>query len=88
MWHNDVIIVSAQIFCNNFLQNFVELNDGVSMESFSKKIAHIVQQKAKDKKEGTLFVQPMEKWHLYGDFKDWVNVGGLIDYVRLFIRDL
>ncbi len=69
---------------NNFLQNIVELNDGVSMDGFSKKIARIVQQKANDKKEGTLFVHPMEKWHLYSDFKDWVNVGGLIQYVRLF----
>ncbi|HEX5152723.1 MAG TPA: ABC transporter permease [Parafilimonas sp.] len=82
---NDFVKNAQTQWQNNFLQNFVELNDGVSMESFSKKIAHIVQQKANDKKEGTLFLHPMEKWHLYEDFKDWVNVGGLIDYVRLFI---
>jgi hypothetical protein len=69
---------------NNFLENYVELNDGVSMAAFSKHIEHIVQQKTNDKKEGLLFLHPMNKWHLYGDFKDWVNVGGAIDYVRLF----
>ena len=69
---------------NNFLQNFVELNDGVSMEAFSKKIENIVKQKSKDQNEGTLFLHPMEKWHLYNDFKDWKNVGGAIEYVRLF----
>lgn len=82
---NDFVKNAQTQWQNNFLQNFVELNDGVSMESFSRKVGHIVQQKANDKKEGTLFLQPMEKWHLYGDFKDWVNVGGIIDYVRLFI---
>jgi hypothetical protein len=26
----------------------------------------------------------MKKWHLYNDYKNWVNVGGRIDYIRLF----
>lgn len=82
---NDFVKNAQTQWQNNFLQNFVELNDGVSMESFSKKIATIVRQKANDKKEGTLFLHPMKKWHLYADFKDWVNTGGVIDYVRLFI---
>jgi len=69
---------------NNFLQNFVELKDGVSMSAFSQQISTIVQQKTNDKTEGTLFLHPMEKWHLYSSFKDWINVGGAIDYVRLF----
>lgn len=69
---------------NNFLQNYVQLNDGVSMEQFSKRIEHIAQVKSNSKKEAALFVHPMKKWHLYGDFKDWVNTGGKIEYVRLF----
>jgi putative ABC transport system permease protein len=69
---------------NNFLQTFVELNDGVSMEAFSKRIEHIVQDKVNDKKEAALFVFPMKRWHLFDDFKDWVNTGGAIEYVRLF----
>lgn len=26
----------------------------------------------------------MGRWHLYDDFKDWVNTGGQILFVRLF----
>lgn len=69
---------------NNFLQNIIELHEGISPDVFSGRIATIVQMKTKDKEEGALFVHPMEKWHLYSDFKDWVNAGGTIEYVRLF----
>ena len=30
------------------------------------------------------FLHPMSKWHLYSDFKDGVNTGGLITFVWLF----
>jgi predicted permease len=81
---NDFVKKARTEWQNNFLQNFVELNDGVSMGAFSNRIEHIAQQKSNDKKEAALFVHPMERWHLYDDFKDWVNVGGAIEYVRLF----
>jgi putative ABC transport system permease protein len=55
---SDFVRNAKEQWQNNFLQNIVELNDGVSMDAFSKKIAHIVQQKANDKKEGTLFIHP------------------------------
>jgi putative ABC transport system permease protein len=35
-------------------------------------------------KISTYFTFPMHKWRLYSDFKDGKNVGGLIEYVRLF----
>ena len=35
-------------------------------------------------KNQTLFLHPLSKWHLYNDYKNWVNVGGKIEYVRLF----
>lgn len=31
-----------------------------------------------------LFLYPMSRWHLYGDFNNWVNTGGLIGFVWLF----
>jgi putative ABC transport system permease protein len=31
------------------------------------------------------FMFPMSKWHLYHDFKNGKNIGGMIEYVRLFI---
>jgi ABC-type antimicrobial peptide transport system permease subunit len=30
------------------------------------------------------FVFPMSRWHLYSDFEDGKNAGGMIEYVRLF----
>ena len=37
-----------------------------------------------DRKISTYFTFPMNKWRLYSDFKDGKNVGGMIEYVRLF----
>ena len=82
--HSDWIRGNKTNWSNNFLMNVVELKDGVSMEAFSKKIGPLNMQRDKTIKNQTLFLQPMSKWHLYGDFKNWVNVGGKIDYVRLF----
>ncbi len=31
-----------------------------------------------------MFLHPMSKWHLYGDFKNGINTGGRIQYVWLF----
>jgi putative ABC transport system permease protein len=82
--HNDWIRNNKGNWANNFLMNVVELKEGISMEAFSKKIGPLNVQRDKTLKNQTLFLQPMSKWHLYGDFKNWVNVGGKIDYVRLF----
>ena len=30
------------------------------------------------------FLHPMSRWHLYNDFENGVNIGGLIEYVWLF----
>ncbi|OKS85953.1 ABC transporter permease [Mucilaginibacter polytrichastri] len=35
-------------------------------------------------KISTYFMVPMSKWHLYSDYKDGKNIGGPIEYVRLF----
>jgi len=35
-------------------------------------------------KISTYFIVPMNRWHLYSDYKDGKNTGGQIEYVRLF----
>ena len=60
------------------------MNEGASMDDFSTKISTLIRSKTENEKEGILFVHPLSKWHLYNEFKDWVNVGGRIDYVQLF----
>jgi putative ABC transport system permease protein len=69
---------------NNFLANLVELKEGASMEALSKKIDPILMQKRKDKVNQHLFLQPYASMHLFNEYKNWVNVGGRIEYIRLF----
>ncbi|MGZ5210430.1 MAG: ABC transporter permease, partial [Kaistella sp.] len=70
---------------NNFLMNVVEIKEGASIAALSKKIGPLMVQKDKENnKNQTLFLQPMSKWRLYDEYKNWVNVGGRIEYVRLF----
>lgn len=68
---------------NNFLVNLVELREGASMEALSRKIGPLITQKDPNNKDQTLFLQPLLGWHLHNDYKNWVNVGGKIEYVRL-----
>ncbi|GEP93785.1 ABC transporter permease [Chitinophaga cymbidii] len=68
---------------NNFLMNLVELKEGASMEAFSKKIERLIEQKDENNKGQRLFLQPLLRWHLYNDYRNWASVGGKIEYVRL-----
>jgi ABC-type antimicrobial peptide transport system permease subunit len=71
----------------NFTTLFVQLNDNADIRQAS---AHIKDAKLKKvnpqlaKKKPTLFLEPMRNWHLYSEFKNGVNVGGDIQYVRMF----
>lgn len=68
-------------------QCFVMLNYKTPLPQAESKIKNLLFQKGSDdmrsiKPEGILF--PMEKWHLYGEFKDGKNVGGKIQFVWMF----
>jgi putative ABC transport system permease protein len=71
----------------NFVSLFVQLADNADMDRLSLKIRdvklhHMSVMLAKKKPE--LFLQPMNRWHLYGEFKNGINTGGRIQYVWLF----
>lgn len=82
---NEFIRGARDQWQNNFLTNVVELKDGVTMDQFTKRIENIPPQKTNDPKESKLFIFPLKNWYLQGNFKEWENDGGVIDYVRLFI---
>ena len=67
---------------NNFLMNVVELKEGTDMAGFSKKIGPLSKKKANISGQ-ILFLHPFKKWHLYDDYKDWINTGGKIEIIRL-----
>ncbi|WP_026997705.1 ABC transporter permease [Flectobacillus major] len=72
---------------SNFTQTFAQLADNADMDKVSQKIINVklnkVGSEAKRYKP-EVFLQPMSKWHLYGEFKDGINVGGRIEFVWLF----
>ncbi|MFD2938363.1 ABC transporter permease, partial [Spirosoma flavum] len=69
----------------NAYQVFAQLKEGASLEQASAKIKDI-----RTKRENPppykpeFFLHPMTKWHLYSDFDNGVNTGGLIQFVWLF----
>ncbi|WP_143306254.1 ABC transporter permease [Chitinophaga vietnamensis] len=69
---------------NNFMMNIVELKPGASMEALSAKIGPLQMQRDNTAKNLTLLLHPMDNWHLRNEFRDWVNTGGRMQYVRLF----
>lgn len=72
---------------NNGWQVYVQVADRAEMNTISTKIKNAKQDKSsKDVADAKnpVFLHPMSKWHLYSVFKNGVNVGGRIQYVRLF----
>lgn len=83
----DWIKSSADNWNNNAFQAYVQLADNADMGKVSAKIKYAKRDKQKledRKRNSSLFLQPMSKWHLYSDFKNGVNTGGRIQYVWMF----
>ncbi|RFM30153.1 ABC transporter permease [Deminuibacter soli] len=68
---------------NHSFQLFVELNDNADFDAVTRKIANIAKEHVKEGNEHGL-VHPMDKWHLYSEFKDGRVKGGRIHFVWLF----
>jgi len=72
---------------SNFTQTFAQVADHSDIQKVSAKIKNVkLDQVSKEEKKynAQVFLQPMSKWHLYGDFKNGINTGGRIQYVWLF----
>lgn len=72
---------------SNFTQTYVQIADNADMAAVSAKIKNV---KLNQLGEGerrykpVVFLHPMNKWHLYEEFENGVNIGGRIDNVWLF----
>jgi putative ABC transport system permease protein len=62
---------------------FVLVKPGTNIDRLNQKIAGLVQSHAQDSTR-TLFVTPFSRNYLYGKYENGVQVGGRIEYVRLF----
>ena len=72
---------------SNFTQTFAQVADNADMEKVSAKIKNVkldVLGPEEKRYKPAMFLHPMNKWHLYADFKNGLNVGGRIQYVWLF----
>jgi putative ABC transport system permease protein len=75
---------------NSWFRVFVQIADNTTMQAVS---AHIKDSKLKgvlkagdddDRFKPEIFLFPMSRWNLYGDFKNGANNGGKIQYVWLY----
>ncbi len=70
---------------NNSFQVFVQVAGQKDMAEVSDKIRNILRNKTGSdgaKARLALFLHPMRRWHLYGEFRNGINTGGNIQYVR------
>ena len=65
---------------------YVKLRQGVSVEEFNAKAEDVVKTHRKngDGDDTHAFLYPIEKIHLHGKFENGINVGGRIEYIRIF----
>ncbi len=72
---------------NNAFEVYVQLADNADIHKVSARIKDVklnnLHLQDRDSKP-QLFLHPMSKWHLYGEFKNGVNTGGRIEFVWLF----
>ena len=71
---------------NSWFNTFVELNDNENMAAASLAIKEVKAHYAagEGRSKPTLFLHPLDDWHLYSTFRNGVSVGGAVQYVRLF----
>jgi len=74
----------------SWFQTFVQIADNADMNQVSAKIKNVKLNaltglhNADARYRSLLFLHPMNKWYLYGEFKNGINTGGRIQYVWLF----
>jgi ABC-type antimicrobial peptide transport system permease subunit len=69
---------------NSFSNVFIQTIPDADLKALEKNINTLTRQHDPTDKVSTYFLHPMNKWRLYSNFKEGKNVGGMIEYVRLF----
>ena len=69
---------------NSDPSTYVLLKKGTDIAAFNSKIKNFIQTKIKDNEGKTYFLRPFSSKYLYGDYKNGVQTGGRIIYVKLF----
>jgi ABC-type antimicrobial peptide transport system permease subunit len=72
---------------NNSYQTFVKLQPNVSYAQVDPKVKYLLKKydpKDYENDKGEVFLYPFKDRHLISDFKNGVESGGLVDYVKMF----
>lgn len=75
---------SMNEWVNSSWMVFVQAQPNADLNRLTKNINELKRSHDPNDHVSTYFIFPMSRWRLYSDFKDGKNVGGMIDYVRLF----
>lgn len=74
---------AAEDWVNCYTNLFIQTQDNANEAALGKGFTDMVK-KHDPNVNGQFFLHPMSKWRLYSNFKDGKNVGGQIEYVKLF----
>ena len=80
---SDFVKQASTDWVNCFSETFIRLQPGTDVAALNRQISALANSRG-EKKNFAYFLHPMDKWRLYSDFKNGVNTGGMISYVRLF----
>jgi putative ABC transport system permease protein len=83
---NDWVRSALNTWDNNSFPTYVMLRPNTTYAQIVPKLKEVYDKYVPDGKkvQAEIFFQPMKDWHLFGEFKDGVQAGGFIEYVRLF----
>jgi putative ABC transport system permease protein len=73
-------------FGDNGFELFAELKPGITYAQVAPKIKNIekIEKENTNAMNSNVIMQPMQDWHLYGDYKNGKDTDGFIQYVRIF----
>ena len=70
---------------NYAFKNYALVKEGANIRELNAKVQNIIPRYDPESKDNKLFLFPYKRIHLYSQFKNGVNTGGAIEYVRLFM---
>jgi predicted permease len=83
-YSDPVVKNQMQEWQNSSWSVYLHMQPGANMKRMDAKINEVKKSHDRNDAVSTYFTFPMKKWRLYSDFRDGKNVGGMIEYVKMF----
>jgi putative ABC transport system permease protein len=69
---------------NNSTLTYVKLKKNATLAGLNNKLSTLRERYDKEEPKGGFFLYPLERTHLYSNFENGIETGGLIDLIRMF----